>query len=387
MPSSERGPDECADWAASGAVWLTGRPDGPPLVPPGRAATLVRENLADLGLSIPGLLGERAAYAGLRRRAPWSCGGAFRILPTLDGWLGVSLSRQSDVELVPALVEARAGRDPWETVAAWAAGTQGAAAEERLRLLGLPGGLVPDSPPRDRPGITTTVLGARRIRDAPLVIDLTSMWAGPLCAHLLGLGGARVIKVESAGRPDGARSGTPGFFSLLHAGHQQVTLDFRTEVPRLRELMASADLVLESSRPRALRQLGILAEDVVARGTSWLSITAGGRDSDAVGFGDDVAAGGGLVVCLEDGQPAPAGDALADPIAGVMAAVAARRTLASEDACLVDVSMRHVVAETIDAHGTAEPPLTAVPGPDDSWWLDPGAGRVRVEPPRRRGHL
>jgi crotonobetainyl-CoA:carnitine CoA-transferase CaiB-like acyl-CoA transferase len=201
------------------------------------------------------------------------------------------------------------------------------------------------------------------------------------------LSGARVIKVESTARPDGARSGTPTFFNLLHAGHQQVTLDFRTDVPRLRELISGADLVLEASRPRALRQLGIVAEDVVASGTSWLSITAGGRCSDAVGFGDDVAASAGLVVRLEDGQPVPAGDALADPVAGVMAAVAARRALASADARLVDVSMRHVIAETLDTPDAVEPALPAVPGPDDSWWLESGEGLVRVDPPRRRGQL
>ena len=39
----------------------------------------------------------------------------------------------------------------------------------------------------------------------PLVVDLSALWAGPLCAHLLGLAGARVVKVESLGRPDGAR--------------------------------------------------------------------------------------------------------------------------------------------------------------------------------------
>lgn len=40
------GADPAADWARSGVVALTGRPDGPPLVPPGRAATVAAE-LAD----------------------------------------------------------------------------------------------------------------------------------------------------------------------------------------------------------------------------------------------------------------------------------------------------------------------------------------------------
>ena len=40
---------------------------------------------------------------------------------------------------------------------------------------------------------------------------------GPLCAHLLGTAGARVVKVETADRLDGARRGEPAFYDLLNA--------------------------------------------------------------------------------------------------------------------------------------------------------------------------
>lgn len=43
-----------------------------------------------------------------------------------------------------------------------------------------------------------------------LVVDFSALWAGPLCAHLLGLAGARVVEVETPGRPDGGRRGKPG---------------------------------------------------------------------------------------------------------------------------------------------------------------------------------
>jgi hypothetical protein len=384
MPSADRDPREVSDWAASGAVWLSGRPDGPPLVPPGRAATFVRESLALLGLNIPGLLGERAAYAGLSRNAPWSCGGAFQIVPTLDGWLGVSLARPSDHHLVDALVESSAEPNSWDALVAWAAETRGAEAEERLRLLGIPGGVVPSNPVNDRAGVETWDGGSSRTSERPLVVDLTSMWAGPLCAHLLGRLGARVVKVESLGRPDGARLGPRGFFDLLHQGHETRALDFQRDRGQLRELIASADLVLEASRPRALRQLGIVAEEVVSEGTSWLSITAHGRSSDAVGFGDDVAASAGLVIRSEKGPLLPAGDAIADPLTGVAAAVAGWDSLLSERAQLIDVSMRHVTAETLGGDCSAASPIEAEPGPEGSWRIDTGDGVVRVEPPRRR---
>ena len=92
-----------------------------------------------------------------------------------------------------------------------------------------------------------------------LVVDLSSLWAGPLCAQLLTAAGARTVKVESTSRPDGARRGPAPFYDLLHAGQDSVALDFRDhrDVDRLRTLLAAADIVIEASRPRALAQLGI----------------------------------------------------------------------------------------------------------------------------------
>ena len=43
----------------------------------------------------------------------------------------------------------------------------------------------------------------------PRIVDLSALWAGPLCAHLLQLAGASVVKLESTRRPDGARFGAP----------------------------------------------------------------------------------------------------------------------------------------------------------------------------------
>jgi crotonobetainyl-CoA:carnitine CoA-transferase CaiB-like acyl-CoA transferase len=99
-----------------------------------------------------------------------------------------------------------------------------------------------------------------------LVADLSSLWAGPLCTHLLQQAGARVVKVESVHRPDGARNGPAAFFDLLHGGQEAVAIDFRHEDGRsaLRRLLAAADIVVEASRPRALEQLGIVAETLLA---------------------------------------------------------------------------------------------------------------------------
>jgi crotonobetainyl-CoA:carnitine CoA-transferase CaiB-like acyl-CoA transferase len=186
-------------------------------------------------------------------------------------------------------------------------------------------------------------------------VDLTSLWAGPLCARLLRCAGADVVKVESVHRPDGARSGSPSFFDLLNGGSEQVSLDFHAPagVAHLRALINDADVVLEASRPRALAHLGIEAGDVVRAGTTWLSITARGRESHWVGFGDDIAAGAGLLA--QSGAPLPAGDALADPLAGVHAAVAVAAALTSDRAWLLDLSMHDVARMCADDVEPATP--------------------------------
>src|SRR5204863_2090110 len=117
----------------------------------------------------------------------------------------------------------------------------------------------------------------------------------------------------------------------------------------LHALVALADIVIEASRPRALAGFGLDAAAAVAGGTTWISITAAGRASDRVGFGDDVAAAAGLVVRDTDGDPLFCGDALADPLAGLNAAALAMTAPTDGSGVLWDVAMADVVARTLDA--------------------------------------
>jgi crotonobetainyl-CoA:carnitine CoA-transferase CaiB-like acyl-CoA transferase len=166
------------------------------------------------------------------------------------------------------------------------------------------------------------------------------------------------VKVESVNRPDGARRGPPGFYDLLHGGHESVALDLRTAsgIDRLRRLLLAADVVIEASRPRALRQLGIEAEAIVAAGPSvWVSITGHGRtgkEGGRVAFGDDGAAAGGLVAD-DDGGPCFVADAVADPLAGIAAATATVDALDQGGGWLLDVPMSRVAAHVAGAEGRA----------------------------------
>jgi crotonobetainyl-CoA:carnitine CoA-transferase CaiB-like acyl-CoA transferase len=183
------------------------------------------------------------------------------------------------------------------------------------------------------------------------VVDFSALWAGPLCAHLLGLLGADVVKVETPQRPDGARGGNAEFYRLLHAGHRSVVLDPGTAAGRraMAGLVEAADIVIEASRPRALARFGLDAEAAARAGTIWVSITAYGRGSDRVGFGDDVAAANGLVALGEDGTPYFCGDAIADPLTGLVATELARSAPANGRGALFDLAMADVVASTLDA--------------------------------------
>lgn len=381
-----------AAWARSGAMALTGYADGPPLAAPGSPALAVEralERVATAAAARTGgapalpdvtLLGERAACTGFTRRAPWSCGGRFRALPTRDGFVGISLARPDDIALVPALVETDDCDDPWAALAAWARDLPARAADERIALLGLPGGALASPATREpvhrRPG------GRRTHRtERPRVVDCSALWAGPLCTHLLTATGAEVIKVESRTRLDGARDGPAGFYDLLHHGQRSVLVDFTDprDRDRLAGLVAGADLVVEASRPHALRRLGLDAEALVAGGVSWLSITARGRGSDRVGFGDDIAACAGLHATAGT-TPIPCGDAVADPLTGAVAAAEAAEALLDERARLVDISMHDLAA----ACASGPVPTHSVSLRGGRWWVECDAGTFPVADPSPR---
>jgi crotonobetainyl-CoA:carnitine CoA-transferase CaiB-like acyl-CoA transferase len=186
------------------------------------------------------------------------------------------------------------------------------------------------------------------------VVDLSSLWAGPLCAHLLGLAGGRVVKVEGVGRLDGARRGPAAFYDLLHAGHASVTVDLRTADGRaaLVRLIERADVVLEASRPRALEQLGIEPAVMIARNPAltWVSITGYGRTGpwrQRPAFGDDAAVAAGAVAVDAAGRPVFLADAVADPVTGVLAAAAALGCLAAGGGRHVDIALREATGSLL----------------------------------------
>lgn len=379
-----------AAWAASGAMALSGSPTsrglGPPrgLVPGLRGVGLrLLERSRAIGAAVEVdplvLLTERAAIAGLTRQGRTSCGGATRLLRAADGWMAVSLARPDDVELVAAWLELPAApADLWPEVDAAARDRSTDELVARATMLGLPASALPPEPvpPPRAPGpLAGLPVRAEQVGAAEptldlsglVVVDLGSLWAAPLCGSLLADAGATVVKLESTNRPDGARRGPAAFFDLLNAGKASVALDLDTGEGRggLADLLRSADVVLEASRPRALRQLGVDGDALLkhAGPRVWASITGHGRTGDAAmrtGFGDDAAVAGGLVT-LGDGGPYFCADAVADPATGLVTAVAVLDALAAGGRWLIDVSLAGVAAHL--AGPTLEVPAGLISAP------------------------
>jgi crotonobetainyl-CoA:carnitine CoA-transferase CaiB-like acyl-CoA transferase len=224
-------------------------------------------------------------------------------------------------------------------------------------------------------------------------VDLSSLWAGPLAASLLGFAGARVIKVESVRRPDGARRGAPAFHDLMNAGKSSIAVDLRSSADRARlcALIATSDIVIESARPRALAQLGIDARAMVASvpGLTWVGITGYGRTgcgANWIAFGDDAAVAAGLATATGgDATPVFCADAVADPLTGMHAAVAALASWQSGGGRVIDVALRDVVAHALAVGSRRRAsPAEVRREPHGDWEVHAGGECQPVLPPRAR---
>lgn len=335
----------------------------------------------------PALLGERAAFTGMERNGDTSVGGSARFVQALDGPVVLNLPRPEDVESLPALVGQSVRADDWTMIAEGIARLSCDHIVETATLLGIPAAVSSSFPqPVVAPDRLLHRGGPRTVVERPLVVDLTSLWAGPSAAGLLAEAGARVVKVEGAGRPDGARGGTPAFFDLLNHAKECVEIDFADADDRafLRRLLSAADLVLEGSRPRVMDQLGIDPHELAEAGVGWLSISGYGRTGTAalrVGFGDDAAVAGGL--WLRGDPPNFVADAVADPIAGLTAAATGARMLAADRADVVEVPLARAAAWAC-ASATSAPREVRLREDGDRWLVDIAGEWLPVAPPRHR---
>ncbi len=286
------------------------------------------------------LIVERAPLLGHRGWGETSAGGSCRLVKTLDATLAVNLSRQEDISSVSAWLQAEVKDNIWSVIQSYASNSSSQFLLERAKLLGLAVSEVGEA--KDMTIEITRKSSIAAYSRQPKVVDLSSMWAGPLCSWFLMRSGAEVIKIESSKRPDRGRLNQTPFFQRLNKGKSITAFDFDSKLGKsqLQKHIREADIVIESSRPRAMENMGISAEEEVDRGAIWCSITGYGRNlhPNRVGFGDDAAAAGCLLAQV-DKSLWFVGDATADPLTGATAAALTHGLWFAGSSGLIDISL------------------------------------------------
>jgi crotonobetainyl-CoA:carnitine CoA-transferase CaiB-like acyl-CoA transferase len=169
--------------------------------------------------------------------------------------------------------------------------------------------------------------------DGIRIIDLSSLFVGPICSMLLAELGADVIKVERpAGditrhlMPQGHLLMGP-LFLAVNSGKRSVVLDLTDERGRdaLHRLIAEADVLIHNALPETAAKLGFDLETVrrVSGDIVYCTITGygeGGPYSGKPAYDDVIQAEVGLAALQQAGRGAPeyVRSIIADKISGIM---------------------------------------------------------------------
>ncbi|MFE3140865.1 CaiB/BaiF CoA transferase family protein [Streptomyces scopuliridis] len=213
--------------------------------------------------------------------------------------------------------------------------------------------------------------------DGPLsglrVLDLATLFAGPLCATMLGDFGAEVIKVEHPRKPDPSRGHGPSkdgiglWWKLLGRNKKNITLDLSTTGGRevLLKLVAESDVLIENFRPGTLEKwnLGWAELSAVNPRLVLARITGFGQFgpySRRPGFGTlaEAMSGFAAITGQPDGPPTLPPFGLADSIAALSTSYAVMAALRGRD----ETGRGQVVDMAI-----IEPMLTVL-GPGPLWY-------------------
>jgi crotonobetainyl-CoA:carnitine CoA-transferase CaiB-like acyl-CoA transferase len=162
------------------------------------------------------------------------------------------------------------------------------------------------------------------------VLDLSSLYAGPLIATMLGDFGADVVKVEhprgdDARRWGQAKDGVPLWWKVLSRNKRLIALDLNDEGDRraVRRLIDWADVVVENFRPGRLEKWGLGYEELRTTnpGLILVRVTGFGQTGPRAsepGFGTlaEAYSGFAAITGAPDGPPTLPAFGLADGIAG-----------------------------------------------------------------------
>ncbi|MEU2223657.1 CoA transferase [Streptomyces sp. NPDC018347] len=209
--------------------------------------------------------------------------------------------------------------------------------------------------------------------DGLRVLDLATLFAGPMAATLLGDFGAEVIKVEHPRRPDPSRGHGPAkdgvglWWKVLGRNKRTVTLDLSAPGGRdaLLRLAATADVVIENFRPGTLERWDLGWPELSAANPRLIlaRVTAFGQFGPYArrpGFGTlaEAMSGFAAVTGAPEAPPTLPPFGLADGVAGLATAYAVLTALTARE---------HTGAGQVVDMAIIEP-ILAVLGPHPTWY-------------------
>ncbi len=214
------------------------------------------------------------------------------------------------------------------------------------------------------------------------ILDLSRVLAGPFATMMLGDLGADVIKVERPGVGDETRHwgpphdayGRATYFQSVNRNKRSVAIDLAGDEgrARARELVASADVLVENFRPDVMESLGLGYESLHEAHPRlvYCSITGFGDGEGARLPGYDllVQALGGLmsITGAPDGDPQKVGVALVDVLTGLYACTGILAALRHRDATgegqRVQVDLFSCLLASLVNQGSAYTLAGVVPG-------------------------
>jgi len=174
------------------------------------------------------------------------------------------------------------------------------------------------------------------------VIDLTHIMAGPTCTLMLADMGADVIKIEKVPDGDDTRRSIPptvgpsekaeaAAFMMMNRNKRGMALNLKTEGGRevLKQILKSADVLVENYRPGAMAKLGLAYDTLRAAnpGLIYCALSGFGRTgpyADKRGFDLMAQAMSGIMSITGEGPDRPVlkcGAPLTDITAGILAAM------------------------------------------------------------------
>lgn len=217
------------------------------------------------------------------------------------------------------------------------------------------------------------------------VMDVTTSWAGPMCACILADLGADVIKIEAregevARRLPPFLPGTNPPVSFAQAtvnrNKRNLTLDMRTAEGRdiFIRLARRSDIIVQNFRAGTMAKWGLGYDDVrkVKPDIVYVSISGWGQwgpDHDRVGYDPMAQAAGGFISLngVPDGPPVKAPTFLCDDLAGLHGAIGALAALRHRDHTgegqHVDIALLDAMLFQSDGY----PTLGAMGVPMDRW--------------------